>query len=76
MYERCRISHCSGIRQERRPATRMNSEPRKTDSWFNAIIKKEKERTLESGRLQSHVKLIEKKYIFIWLCNMVKQNST
>jgi hypothetical protein len=35
-----------------------------------------KERTLESGRLQSHIKLTEKKYIFIWLCNMVKQNST
>jgi hypothetical protein len=38
----------------------MNSEPRKTDSWVNAI---KKSRTLASGRRQSHGNLTEKKYI-------------
>jgi hypothetical protein len=44
----------------------------KTDSWVNAI---RKGRTLESGRRQSHVKLTEKKYVSIWQCNTVNQNS-
>lgn len=73
MYVRRRISHCSRIRKERRPPMRMNSEPRKTDSWVNTIKKKP-----DTGKQKASItrKTDRKEIYFIWLCNMVHQSST
>jgi hypothetical protein len=61
MYERCRISHCSGVRKERRPATR--PEPRKTDSWVNAIKKR-----ADSGKRKASItRKADRKEIYFYL---------